>query len=159
LPRAQLAAQRRAEAAHRGLGGAVGADERRADAPADRADVHDPPAADAQRLEQRLGDGDQAEDVDLVLAADPVERDALEGPGDGDAGVVDEPGERAAADALRERGDLVRIGDVDDDRLDARIGGVQGGAVLLAAYAGEHGEAAGGEAQRGDLADAGRGAG
>lgn len=128
-------------------------------APADRADVHDPPAARAQRFEQGLGDGEQPEDVDLVLAADLVERDAFQRPGHGDAGVVDQTGERRAADALGERGDLRRVGHVDDRRLDPGVGHVQRGAVLLAPDAREHREAAARQAQRGRAPDAGRRAG
>ena len=117
------------------------------------------PCAGADRVEQGLGDGQQPEDVDLVLAAHEVERDALQRPGDRDAGVVDEPGQRGAADARGQAGDLAGVGHVDEHRLDARVLRAQVGAVLLAAHAGEDGEAGAGQPQGGRAPDAGRRAG
>jgi len=95
-------------------------------------------------------------DVNLVLAAHEVDRDPFQRPGDGDAGVVDEPGQRGAADARGEARDLAGIGDVDDDGLDAPVLGAQVGAVLLAAHPGEDGEAGARQPQGGRTPDAGR---
>ena len=99
------------------LRGGVGAEQRDGDLAADRADVDDPPARGAQLRQERLRDGDLADQVDLDLAAEVVDRLVLDRRGDGDAGVVDEAGEAAPPVAsrtvARRRGDRVRVGHVD----------------------------------------------
>ncbi len=75
-----------------------------------------------QEREGGLGDGDGADEVDFKLASPVVEGDGLDGPWDGDAGVVDE-GEEAARFALDERdgaGDRGRVGDIEGERADGR---------------------------------------
>jgi hypothetical protein len=111
-----------------------------------------------------LSDGDLADEVDLELLAEVVDREQLERSSDRGPGVVDEAGEpRCAAiglDALGRRRDRIRIGDVEDDRLEAVGGdGRERRAILVAANRRENAVAASVEAQRRRPADPGRGAG
>jgi hypothetical protein len=98
------------------------------------------------------------------LLAEVIDREQLERSSDRGAGVVDEAGEpRCAAiglDALDRRRDRIRIGDVEDDRLEA-VGGErrERRAILVAANRSEDAVAGSVEAQRRRPADPGRGAG
>ena len=121
------------------------------------------PRAPADQRQHRLGHRDLGGQVDLELAAEVVQRQRLQRPGDGDAGVVDEAVEAApglGADPLGGGGDLLGDGDVEEQRAQPRrAGGAQRLGVLLLANPGEDLPAGGVEAQRGGAADAGRGAG
>src|ERR671911_243425 len=72
------------------LGSGAHAIREAAHAPPDRAHVDDPAAAAAQRREQRLRHRDMADEVDLELAPEHVERQQLDRAGLGGPGVVDE---------------------------------------------------------------------
>ena len=100
------------------------------------------PRARAKSREERLGDRHLANQVDLELAAQVVERQRLDRPGDRSAGVVDQrPQSRAphrVLDARPSGGDLIRVGDVELHRLEVPgRAGFQCGGVGLAPIAGE----------------------
>ena len=86
----QLDAQRIAHGLDRVLGGRVGGAEAKGHAPADGGDEHDPPAGAAKRRQQRAGDGDLTEQVDVEQAAQVGFGDQLERTAEPDAGVVHE---------------------------------------------------------------------
>ena len=88
-------------ALERCLRGVVGREVGEPAAAADRGDEDDPAARGADHRQERLGDRDLADDVDLELAPVLVQRHRLDRPGDGDAGVVDQPGEPAAGRLAR----------------------------------------------------------
>ena len=89
-PLAQLEAQGVAERLHAELGRVVGAVDGQDQASADRPDVDDPPVATPDQRQERLDDGQLADEVDLQLLAEVVQRLELERSGPDDAGVVDE---------------------------------------------------------------------
>ena len=80
--------------------------------PRDRADQDDAAAGRPHGGQKRLRDRELADDVDLELAAELVERQVLERRRDGDAGVVDEAVEPLADHAGR-AGDERPVGDVE----------------------------------------------
>ncbi len=85
---------------------------------ADRADEDDPAAGDADRGDHRLGDGNVGGQVDLDLASELLDRQRLQRPRHGDAGVVDKAVEAVALGLLANPqgggGDLLGAGDVEE---------------------------------------------
>jgi hypothetical protein len=126
----------------------------RGDPAAHRADVDDAalPAllAAQQRGQQRLGDGDVAEQVDLEQASPLAHGQRLDRGVDGDPGVVHQ-GPQAGADTGPQGVDVVGLGDVEYHRLDA--GGAQGRRVAVAPDPGQHLETAAGQLAGGGRAD------
>ena len=110
----------------------------------------------AQQRQHRLGHRDLADDVDLELTAQVVERHALHRAGHDDAGVVDD-GVEAAGQCRGQRGDLVGVGHVEHDRRDAL--GRERVAVLAAAHAGDDVPPGGREMEGGGASDPARGTG
>lgn len=112
------------------LGGAVRRRQRIAVLAGDRADHHDPPLRPLQRwvrAEQRpegLRRDDRADDVDVHLAAEIVDRQFQDRPRDRNAGIVDEPRQRVASQRLAnlarsgEHGGLV--GNFEQERREVR---------------------------------------
>ena len=103
----ELDPQRVGHRLERELRDRVGAEERQRAPAGDRADDDDAALRGPQRREHRLGDGELADDVDLELAAELVERQVLERRGDRDARVVDEPVEPRRSVRARDRGGSV----------------------------------------------------
>ena len=66
--------------------------------PADRGDEDDRAPALADQRQERLGDGDLADQVHLDRVAEVVDRDELDRAAAADAGVVDEPDQPVLAD-------------------------------------------------------------
>ena len=125
----------------------------RGDLAAHRADVDDPALRRADSRQEGLGHRDLADDVDLELVTPLVERHELQRPGDVDARVVDQPGDRDLSHLLGGGGDRGLVGDVDLQRLDALVERVRPLGVLVLAHAGEDVEAGLREAARARLAD------
>ena len=143
---------------------AVGAVQGQHEQAADRAHVHDPPAALPDQGQERLDHRDRAEQVDLELPPEVGHRLELDRRRLGDAGVVDQAGQAAIAHGLRDGGrrrrDRRLLRDVDDHRRQPLRGlRSQGLAVLRPPHAGEDVEARSGEVERRGGADARRGAG
>ena len=89
--------------------------------PPDRGHEGHPPLCGAQSREQRLGDRNLSDDVDLELAPPLVDGDSLDRARDRDAGVVDEAGQASLVvrvDLLAKRLDRCGVGHIDDHRLD-----------------------------------------
>jgi hypothetical protein len=101
----------------------IGPDERRAHPPADGADIDDAAARNSKLRQERLRDPDLADHVDLQLTSQVVQRQELQRPGNGDAGVVDKATQaratRLAGDGLRRRGHGRLVRHIDDQRRDA----------------------------------------
>ena len=98
------------------------------------------PRLSTQAREQRAGDRDGAEDVDLELAPPLICRQQLDGSGNGDAGVVDERCDAAAVGQVeRERLDVVVGGDIEVDRLDVgRLQRSEPSGIGIAAHTRDH---------------------
>jgi hypothetical protein len=86
----ELHAQRVGDGLQRGLAGGDRPGHRHGHAPGRRADVDDRAAGHPQARQERLCDRDLAEDVDLELAPQGVDRHELERSLDDDRGVVDQ---------------------------------------------------------------------
>jgi hypothetical protein len=155
-----LEAQRVADRLDRVLGRVVEAAARKGEVGTHRGDVHDPPGAlRAHRGEHELAHPHEAEDVGLELAADHVERDALDRPRLAVAGVVDQRADGAVLgldgpDRLGHRG-LVR----DVQREQATAAALEVGDRLGPPRARVDGVPALCEVLRGGAADARRAAG
>ena len=158
----KLLAQRLRPAVHAPLGGGVGGVAGAGGAAGDRRDVDEVAAAVAELVEEHLGGGHRAEQVDLdhlALLGALVGGERRE---QHHAGVVDQDVGAAelVLDALRGGDERVAVGDVglDGDRAVAELVGQRLDAV---GAAGEQRDAVavGGQRAGGGLADAGRGAG
>jgi hypothetical protein len=112
----KLLAQCLAQGGQGALGRGQGADERRREPGADRADHDDPAACLAQQRQERLGDGELPGDIDLQQPPDLLDRDELQRAEHADAGVVDQPGQSGGASVAGHgvggRADLGGIGDI-----------------------------------------------
>jgi hypothetical protein len=107
------------ERGHRVLRGAVRRHHRGHRPAGDGADVDDPASSRPYQREKCLSDGQQPEHVDLELPPHFLERDVLQRPAHGDAGVVDQAGDPGGTGRLghrpRRRGDLFGVGDVEQN--------------------------------------------
>jgi hypothetical protein len=116
---AHLEAERVAQGLDRVLGRVVEGPAGKHQAPAHRAEVHDPPGPPpAHPGEHEPGQLDEAEDVRLELGPHALHRDGLERARLGVSGVVDERPDRAVlgldrGDRIRHRG---RVGEVERQR-------------------------------------------
>ncbi len=129
-------------------------------APAHRADVHDlAPALGAHPGQHHLGQRDRAEHVRLELPPHGLQRNLLDRAALRVAGVVDEHADGAlgALDLINRGAHRVLVGHVERER--AAAGVLQVLDRLQPAGARVDGPAAGGQAARGRLADAGGAAG
>lgn len=153
-PGSQLDPQRVGDRLERVLRGRVGPEERERAAAADRAHEHDPSAPRAERGQERLRDRDLPDDVHFQLPAELLDRDELEGRSDRDPRVVHEPVQRPT-DSLRGKGNLVGVGDVELQRLDAMLAKALG--RPLVPHAPVDTPAAAREPERARLPDPGRG--
>ena len=131
----------------------IRAEERQCAAPSDGAHENDASAAAAERGEKRLQHGDLADDVDLELPTQLVERHELERRRNRDPGVVDEPLE-LRPDGIHRCRDLLGVGDVEPERLDAAFAQLGGG--LLRPDAAEDAPPGPREPERRGEPDAGR---
>ena len=127
-------------------------DQWQAHPPADGAHVHDPAPSAAQRGEKRLGDRRLADEVDLELLAQLVDREELERRGHSDAGVVHEPDQRLVSERITRSGDLVRVRHVDAGG--AQAASLQPLRILVFAHRCDRVEAELAQVQDGGLADA-----
>jgi hypothetical protein len=112
----KLLAQCLAQGGQGALGRGQGADERRREPGADRADHDDPAACLAQQRQERLGDGELPGDIDLQQPPDLLDRDELQRAEHADACVVDQPvqsgGAGVASDGVSGGGDPGAVGDI-----------------------------------------------
>jgi hypothetical protein len=99
------------------LRGGIRTEERQRALARDRADEDDPSMRAPQVRQERLRDGDLADDVDIELAPELLQGDELERHRNRDAGVVDESIE--PVDPLRRGANLLLARDVEQDLLAA----------------------------------------
>ena len=100
--------------------------ERQCAAPSDGAHENDASAAAAKRGEKRLQHGDLADDVDLELPTELIEGYELERSRNCDPSVVDQPLQLRPG-GIHSRRDLLGVGDVELERLDAAFAQFGGG--------------------------------
>ena len=119
-PLAELQPQGVAERLHAELRRVVGTMDGQDQASADRPDIDDATVAAPDQRQERLDDGQLADEVHLQLLPEVGQRLELERPRLDDARVVDEAGQAALADGRRHRLDRARdrrrVGDVDEQR-------------------------------------------